>query len=117
MQLFFDRSEEGEGEGIGIIPGSVGRLTTHTVPQMGWNDVELGRDSLFQGLEGLVTYYANSFVCAPTDPQTVIATSHYQRESFPAGVKKGMTWGVQFHPEKSSAPGLRIIENFLEGIE
>ena len=116
MQLFFHRSEEGEGRGIGILPGSVRRLQGRIVPQMGWNDVEIGPDPLFAGVRKLVAYYANSYVCRPTDPDTVIANTRYEGEVFPAGVRSGNTWGVQFHPEKSSSPGLRIIRNFLETI-
>ncbi len=113
MQLLFESSEEGEGEGIGLISGSVRRLRSRIVPQMGWNDVKLTSDPVFSGLEGLVAYYANSFVCEPQDPGQVIATTKYEAESFAAGVRKRRTWGVQFHPEKSSAPGLRLIKNFL----
>jgi glutamine amidotransferase len=83
---------------------------------MGWNDVELGPDPIFDGLNKLVAYYANSYVCEPLDSTTVIATTEYEGKSFAAAVRKGNSWGVQFHPEKSSTPGLRIIRNFLEEI-
>lgn len=113
MQLFFHESEEGEGEGIGVVDGRVRRLQGRIVPQMGWNDVELGDDPLFRGLDGLVAYYANSYVCLPEHPREVIATSDHEGAPFPAAVRKGRCWGVQFHPEKSSVPGLRLIRNFL----
>jgi glutamine amidotransferase len=121
MQLFFQESEEGSGAGIGIIPGKVRKLGTRLVPQMGWNDVTPvggegvgeGIDPLFAGLGTLTAYYANSYVCEPDDPTVTIATTLYQGDTFPAGVRRGKTWGVQFHPEKSSAPGLKLIENFL----
>jgi glutamine amidotransferase len=116
MQLFFDSSEEGEGEGIGLIPGTVRRLKARVVPQMGWNDVDLRPDPLFRGLDALVAYYANSFVCEPTEEGCVIATTRYDEEVLAAGVRKNRSWGVQFHPEKSSGPGLLIIRNFLEEI-
>ena len=116
MQLLLEISEEGEGEGIGLIPGPVRRLKSQIVPQMGWNDVRLGSDPIFQGLETLVAYYANSYVCEPDDPDTVIATTEYETESFAAAVRFGNSWGVQFHPEKSSAPGLQVIQNFLRQI-
>ena len=116
MQILFDTSEEGEGRGIGMVPGSVQRLRGRIVPQMGWNEVDLTADPVFAGLPGLVAYYANSFVCRPTDSSSVIATTEYDGELFPAAVRSGMSWGVQFHPEKSSAPGLRVIRNFLEEI-
>lgn len=113
MQLFFESSQEGEGDGIGILPGAVRRLRSRIVPQMGWNDVVLRGDPLFRGLPDLTAYYANSYVCEPEDSATVIATTEYEGDTFAAGVRKGMTWGVQFHPEKSSEPGLRLIGNFL----
>jgi glutamine amidotransferase len=116
MQLYFQSSEEGEGEGIGFLPGVVRTLTSRIIPQMGWNQVALSQDPIFQGVEGLVAYYANSYVCEPKAPEATIATTTYQGDIFPAGVRKGRTWGVQFHPEKSSAPGLRIIRNFLDQI-
>jgi glutamine amidotransferase len=116
MQLFFESSQEGEGKGIGILPGTVRRLHSRIVPQMGWNDVALRGDPLFRGLSDLTAYYANSYVCEPEDSTAVIATTEYEGDTFAAGVRTGMTWGVQFHPEKSSGPGLRLIGNFLEEV-
>lgn len=113
MQILFDRSAEGEGTGIGLIRGSVRRLDAPIVPQMGWNDVTIVEDPLFDGLDGLVAYYANSFVCEPEDPDSVIARSSYGGDALVAAVRAGNTWGVQFHPEKSSTPGRRLIRNFI----
>lgn len=123
MQLLFDASEEGEGEGIGLVHGSVRRLEADVVPQMGWNDVDTADDPLFAGTDGLVAYYANSFVCAPENagdgapppgPDPAIAWSELAGSRFVAGVRRGRTVGVQFHPEKSSRQGRRIIANFLK---
>lgn len=114
MQLLFDRSEEGAGRGIGLFRGSVVRLRTRIVPQMGWNDVATMPDPLLEGSGDLVAYYANSYVCAPEDPDVIIARTEYQGQTFPAAVRRARAWGVQFHPEKSSGPGLRIIRNFLD---
>lgn len=116
MQLLLEDSEEGEGRGIGLMAGSVRRLRGRIVPQMGWNDVKVESDPLFRGIQGLVAYYANSYVCQPADPSGIIATTEYEGEKFAAGLRKGRTWGVQFHPEKSSSPGLQIIRNFLEAV-
>lgn len=113
MQLLLDRSDEAAGSGIGLIPGRVRKLDASIVPHMGWNDVEITSDSIFDGLEGLVAYYANSFVCEPVDPGQVVAWSEYGGGRFAAGVRAANTWGLQFHPEKSSLAGRRIIDNFV----
>jgi len=113
MQLLFDASEEGGGAGLGVLHGRVRRLRAQRVPQMGWNAVEPGDDPLFEG-GSLVGYYANSYVVEPDDAATVIAWTEYAGERFPAAVRRGRTWGVQFHPEKSGSEGLRVIRNFLE---
>jgi glutamine amidotransferase len=116
MQLLFDRSEEGEGHGLGVIPGTVRRLSAAVVPQIGWNDVDASDDRLLAGTVPLVAYYANSFVCAPGDPACEIAWSEYAGQRFVAAVRRGRTVGVQFHPEKSSAAGLRLLHNFLSEV-
>ena len=113
MQLLFDRSEEGTGDGIGIIPGRVRRLNAEVVPQMGWNEIELSADPIFDGLDRLDAYYANSFVCEPDDPAQAIGWSRYESDRFACVVRRGSVWGAQFHPEKSSHPGRRMIQNFL----
>jgi glutamine amidotransferase len=113
MQLFFEDSDEAAGAGIGLVPGGVRLLEAPVVPHMGWNDVETVTDPLFAGIDDLVAYYANSFVCEPTDDGRVIARSSYAGRSFAAGVRVANSWGVQFHPEKSSTDGRRIIENFV----
>ncbi len=112
MQLLFEGSEEGAGRGIGWLSGRVRRLDARIVPQMGWNTVD-GSDDPVVG-PGLVAYYANSFVCAPTDPSVEVGWTTYEADRFPAAVRKGRTWGVQFHPEKSSQAGLALIERFVE---
>jgi len=113
MQLLFDESEESAGAGIGLVPGRVRRLETRIVPQMGWNDVATSPDPLFRNVEGLVAYYANSYVCEPSGPSDAIAWSDYQGIRFAAAVRKARTWGVQFHPEKSSEQGRQILSNWL----
>lgn len=65
------------------------------------------------GAPGLTAYYANSFICEAADPEAVIARSTYEEETYAAAVRRGRTWAVQFHPEKSSTPGLRLLRNFL----
>ena len=114
MQILFEQSDEGGGPGIGFLRGRVERLRGEIVPHMGWNDVATHDDPLFEGISDLVAYYANSYVCRPEDEASVTAWSEYQDSRFAAAVRRGRCWGTQFHPEKSSRPGLRIIANFLE---
>lgn len=119
MQLLFPSSEEADGEGIGLLKGQVRRLRTRIVPQMGWNDVEAGEDPIFAGLRSFPAYYANSYICELAegeDDTTVIARSEYEGERYAAGVRRGHTWGFQFHPEKSSAPGLRLLAGFVKAV-
>jgi len=113
MQLLFDDSEESEGAGIGLVPGRVVRLRASVVPQMGWNDVETSEDQVFRGVAPLVAYYANSYVCEPDEPGDAIAWSEYEGRRYAAAVRKARSWGMQFHPEKSSGPGRRILANWV----
>ena len=114
MQLLFDASDEGEGSGLGLIPGRVSRLRAERVPQIGWNTVDDARDPLFDAAPLPIAYYANSFVCRPEDPSSVIAWSEHEGDRFPAAVRAGAAIGVQFHPEKSSTGGVRLLHAFLD---
>jgi glutamine amidotransferase len=115
MQLLFEASEEGEGAGIAAFRGRVRKLNTRRTPHMGWNDVEIVHpDPLFGGMKSMLGYYANSYVAADVDADSVLAWTTYDGERFPAVVRRDRTWGVQFHPEKSGAPGLELIRNFLQ---
>jgi glutamine amidotransferase len=113
MQLMFDSSEEGSGAGLGVFSGGVTRLHTPRTPQIGWNSIDDASDSLFQDSRLSTAYYANSFVCRPNDASIVSAWSTHEGDRFPAAVRAGNTLGVQFHPEKSSAPGLAFVHEFL----
>lgn len=113
MQLLFDGSEEGTGTGLGVLGGKVERVQALRVPHIGWNTIDDAADPLFDEAPLDVAYYANSFVCRPDDPDTVIAWSRHEDDRFPAGVRQGRTVGVQFHPEKSSEAGVRLIRAFV----
>ncbi len=115
MQLLFDYSEEGEGEGLGFLPGNVRRLpNTVKVPQIGWNRLRpISDSSLLAGLDGEAwVYYVHSFFPEPTDESVVVGRSDYG-VSFASVVEKAFLFGTQFHPEKSGDAGARIIRNFL----
>jgi imidazole glycerol-phosphate synthase subunit HisH len=114
MQLLFERSEEGTATGLSVLGGQVRHLSARRLPHIGWNDVDMFEDPLFAGLDQLMAYYANSYYVEPIDDSDVIAWTEYGAHRFPAAIRRDRVWGVQFHPEKSGAPGLRLIRNFLE---
>jgi imidazole glycerol-phosphate synthase subunit HisH len=109
MQLLFDESDEGPGAGLGVISGRVVRLQAARLPHMGWNDVDRIADVPRIG----TAYFANSYVCEPSDPAVVAAWTTYDGIRFPSIVRSGSAIGVQFHPEKSSTGGVRFVRAFL----
>jgi glutamine amidotransferase len=113
MQLMFDASDEGDGAGLGVFAGRVTRLRTLRSPQIGWNSIEDASDLLFGAARLETAYYANGFVCRPLDQSVVTAWSTHDGDRFPAAVRRNNVIGVQFHPEKSSAPGLAFIREYL----
>lgn len=118
MQLLFDSSTEGPGDGLGIFAGQVDRLKAQRIPQIGWNGLECDApaDPLFEQSGLRLAYFANSFVARP-EPSAiaqVIAWTEHQGDRFPSAVRKGHVIGAQFHPEKSSQDGVRFIHAFLD---
>jgi glutamine amidotransferase len=114
MQLLFDDSEEGEGAGLGVVPGRVTRLQATQVPQIGWNALDDITDPALLSSGLRTAYYANSFVCRPRDPAVVTAWSTHDTDRFAASVRVANTVGVQFHPEKSSAAGVAFVHALLD---
>jgi glutamine amidotransferase len=114
MQLLFEGSDEGAGAGLGVVAGRVSRLEAQRVPQIGWNTLESQRDPLFDVAPLPIAYYANSFVCRPSNPAGVIAWSEHEGDRYPAAVRAGTAVGAQFHPEKSSTAGVRWLHAFLD---
>ena len=115
MQLLFDGSDEGAGAGLGLLAGRVERLAASRLPQIGWNALEEVSEPLVSSAGLTEAYYANSYVCRPAAVGTVTAWSRHEDDRFPAVVRTARTLGVQFHPEKSSAAGVRFIAAFLAG--
>jgi glutamine amidotransferase len=115
MQLLFDGSEEhGRHQGLGLLPGRVRRLPDEvTVPHMGWNRLRQRRaHPLFDGVaDGDHVYFVHSYACEAR-AEDLIATTDYGGE-VAAVVGRGNVFGMQFHPEKSQAVGLRLVENFV----
>ncbi len=127
MQLLATSSMEGADAdapdgipGLGFIPGRVDHLRTLgcslRVPHVGWNDVTNCATSggLFDGIpEGTDFYFVHSYAFVPDDPSDILATTEYDI-LVTAAVRRGRVWGTQFHPEKSSRAGFRLLRNFIE---
>ena len=113
MQLLFESSSEHEGAtGLGILPGTVTPLQSPRLPHIGWNLVTFERDSaLTAGMRQAAFYHVHSFACRPSDPGDVVGTSEYG-ERFASVIERGNVMATQFHPEKSSRDGLRLLHNF-----
>ena len=125
MQLLASYGYEGAGEGgrtsgLGLIPGEVVPLESLgcslRTPHVGWNEVEIKqRDSLMEGLaSGTDFYFVHKYAFKLEETAHCIASVNYGA-SFPVVVKKENIYGVQFHPEKSSKAGFRLLRNFLLG--
>lgn len=125
MQLLFDESEEmGRHRGLGIVSGRVVRFPDGAVgqagrrlkvPQIGWNQLHHGgSDPLLAGVaDGAYAYFVHSYFCVPDDPADAIARTDFAL-SYASVIRQGSVWGIQCHPEKSQAVGLRILRNFVE---
>jgi glutamine amidotransferase len=115
MQLLFEASDEGHTQCLGIIPGRAARFAEapgRPVPHMGWNTVDIERDSaLLDGLEADDhAYFVHSYAL-PVTGATVASTRY--GVPFTACVEWGNFFGAQFHPERSAAVGARVLQNFL----
>ena len=128
MQILFERSEEGELPGLGVLRGEVVKLPSMTddrngrplkIPHMGWNTVHFRDDAVprhpvFRGIpQDAYFYFVHSYHCSSRDPEDVAATSPHGID-VSAAVVRGNVVGTQFHPEKSGRSGLSIYAKFLE---
>ena len=127
MQLLADYSTEGADDsgglqaGLGLIPGHVEHMRAlgckQRVPHVGWNSVvsNKGDAGLFEGIPDTTDFYfVHSYAFTPQDPKDVLATTDYGI-AVTAAVQRGRVWGTQFHPEKSSRAGMRLLRNFIMG--
>ena len=119
LQLLFERSEEAPGvEGLGILKGEILRIPEAEglkIPHMGWNSLHLENDGrLFRGIEEQAyVYFVHSYYLKAADEKIVKASTEYCTHIH-ASVEQGNVFACQFHPEKSSDTGLKILKNFVE---
>ena len=119
LQLMFESSDEGPGvKGLGLLPGKILRIPKSgdlKIPHMGWNSLHLQNNGrLFQGIpEDTYVYFVHSYYLHAEEPEIVKAVTDYST-TIHASVEKGNVFACQFHPEKSSRYGLKILENFAK---
>jgi len=122
LQLLFETSQEAppvdgrEVRGLSVIPGTVRRFPGRKVPQIGWNQTTARKESkIFRGLnDNSFFYYIHSYYADPADDSVCAAqTEYYVR--YCCAVERGALAAVQFHPEKSGAAGLALLQNWVEG--
>lgn len=119
LQLLFDKSyEDGEFEGLGLVPGEVVRFRVppeYKVPHMGWNQLQFRRrPPIFEGVpDGEHFYFVHSYYVVPKD-ESIVATETDYPTAFCSSIWRDNLFAVQFHPEKSQSAGLRVLKNFAE---
>ncbi len=119
LQLLFDESEESPGvKGLGVLEGKIRRIPGSDglkVPNIGWNSLDFPKEGrLFKELkEGTFVYFVHSYYLDAKDKDIVTAQIEYGTR-IDASVEKDNVFACQFHPEKSSAEGLKILRSFLE---
>lgn len=119
LQLMFEKSDETPGvEGLGIFKGDIVKIPSENglkVPHMGWNSINLKQtDGIFSGIkDGSYFYFVHSYYLKNAEPDVVAATAQYGVE-IECAIQKGRVCATQFHPEKSSETGIRLLKNFME---
>ena len=116
LQLFFQESEEGPGNGLAFFEGNNVRLpSTVKVPQMGWNTLNIvQQNELFEGIaEGSYVYFVHSLYPVPVNQKIVCTKTEYGK-TFTSAIASKNIYGTQFHPEKSGEIGLKILKNFAK---
>lgn len=122
LQVLFERSEEGDTPCLGLFAGNVTRFAHNLkdaqgnklkVPHMGWNQVHHGEHALWSGIaQDARFYFVHSYYVQPREAALVQATSDYP-QPFVCAVARDNLFAVQFHPEKSAAAGLKLLQNFV----
>ncbi len=118
LQLLFDESDESPGiKGLGVLKGKIRRIPDKEglkIPHIGWNSLEFPRQGrLFQGIEkSAFTYFVHSYYLVAEEAKIVTATTEYSTKIH-ASVEKDNIFACQFHPEKSSDTGIKILDNFI----
>lgn len=118
LQLLFESSEETPGaKGLGILPGKIVRIPSDgglKIPHIGWNNLSFpNKGRLFEGIdEGTFVYFVHSYYLQADEPEIVTATTDYG-VTIHASVEKGNVFATQYHPEKSSDKGLKMLQNFI----
>jgi glutamine amidotransferase len=119
LQVLFESSEEGHDPGLGVIPGTVRRFRPEpglTIPHMGWNQLQFVQASpLWRELSADPwVYFVHSYYVDPIDPQVRAALITHGSQTVTAAIAHDNVMAVQFHPEKSSTTGLKILSNFVQ---
>ncbi|MEQ1878550.1 MAG: imidazole glycerol phosphate synthase subunit HisH [Bdellovibrionia bacterium] len=128
MQMLMDESEEfGTTKGLGVIHGRVRKIADRDpsgapckIPHIGWNAIVPPQGGSWEGtvLElikpGSFVYFVHSFAPNPESPENLMATCNYSGNTVGAAIRKGKVFGTQFHPEKSSSVGLKILQKFVD---
>lgn len=122
LQMLFEHSAEGDVPGLAVLPGKVERFASNMhdaqrnrlkVPHMGWNRVHHAGHPLWDGIaQDARFYFVHSYYVQPRDASLVQATSDYP-QPFACAVARDNLFAVQFHPEKSSTAGLKLLNNFM----
>ncbi len=122
LQMLFEHSTEGNVPGLGVLPGKVVRFASELndgqgnklkVPHMGWNEVHHAQHVIWSGIDQNARFYfVHSYYVQPRDTGIVQATSDYP-QPFVCAVARDNLFAVQFHPEKSAAAGLQLLQNFI----
>ena len=119
LQLLFESSEEAPGvKGLSVLPGKIVRFPSEIglkIPQIGWNELKQpNKGRLFKGIDdGEFVYFVHSYYLIADDLKDVVATTEYG-VTVHASVERGNVFACQFHPEKSSDVGLKILKNFID---